>query len=222
MVTRNLLRALSVLAVMAAGSCAAPDDKPALSEDGAANHPITVEPTYRSLKLSYKGTLSADDEAKLAEFVDDYLTRGNGAISISVPAGPQSSQTISALGEYLADLGVPRTHILVGTTDQTSPDGKVEIGYIAYSAHTEPCGDWSVNAADNSDNQTMPNFGCAVQQNIAAQVANPRDLVEPRGLGSADATQRMQVMNKYEQGQTTSSQKSQSQSGAVSDVGNGQ
>jgi len=65
----------------------------------------------------------------------------------------------------------------------------------------------------------MPNFGCAVQHNIAAQVADPRDLAQSRGLGPSDTTRRMQLLSKYEQGQSTATVKSKDQSGAVSDVG---
>ncbi len=220
MMTRNGLRTASLLIVMLAGSCAAPPDHPAAFDDGAANHPITVEPTYRALKLTYAGSLSPEDSANLTNFVGDYMARGNGAISISAPAGPDASQTITALGEQLVGMGVPRSHILVGVEERAGSDSRVEIGYVTYVAHTDPCGDWSVNAADTSENLPMPNFGCAVQQNIAAQVADPRDLVEMRGMGPADATRRMSVLNKYEQAQTTSAEKTKDQSAAVSGVGN--
>lgn len=216
---RDIFRAASVLAVMLAGSCAAPGDRPDATEDGAANHPISVEPSYRSMKLADSATLSADDRAKLADFVDDYIARGNGAISISVPPGPDASQTITDLGEEIVTLGVPRARILVGVQDQAASDGHIDVGFISYEAHADQCGDWSANAAETFDNTTMPNFGCAVQNNIAAEIADPRDLVEPRSLAPADATRRMQMLNKYEQAQTTGAQKTQDQSGAVSDVG---
>jgi pilus assembly protein CpaD len=67
----------------------------------------------------------------------------------------------------------------------------------------------------------MPNFGCAVQRNIAAELADPRDVDQPRGMTPADATKRMQVLNKYEQGQITAAQKSQDQNSTVSSVGSG-
>lgn len=220
MLTRNQMQIAALLAVMLVGSCASPPDHPAVFEDGDANHPITVEPSYQSLKLSYAGTLSPDDSANLENFVGDYLAQGNGAISISAPPGPDSSRIITALGEQLVGMGVPRAHILVGVSDQS--DGRVEIGYVTYTAHTDPCGDWSVNAADTTENLPMPNFGCSVQQNIAAQIADPRDLIESRKLGRADATQRMMMLNKYEQAQSTAAAKTKDQSGAVSDVGNQQ
>ena len=222
MITRNTFRLASVLAVLVAGSCETPpDNQPTpLFADGAANHPITAEPVYRSLKLPASPVLSNGDATDLAAFVDDYLSRGNGAISVTVPQGPNSSQTITALDERLADLGVPRSRILVGA--QEAADGRVEIGYVSFEAHVEPCGDWSVNAADTSNNLPMPNFGCSVQHNIAAMAADPRDLVQSRGLGSADAVRRMQVLNNYEKAQTTSAQKTQDQSAAVSSVGGSQ
>jgi pilus assembly protein CpaD len=219
MLNCNALRTASLLVVMFLASCATPPEHPAKFEDGAANHPITVEPSYRSLKLGYAGALSPEDSTKLTDFVGDYLEHGNGAISISAPAGSGASQTITALGEQLAGMGVPRSRILVGVDEQAATDGRVEIGYVTYVAHTDPCGDWSVNAADTSENLPMPNFGCSVQQNIAAQIADPRDLVESRGLGPADATRRMSVLGKYEQAQSTSATKTKDQSGAVSEVG---
>jgi pilus assembly protein CpaD len=119
-------------------------------------------------------------------------------------------------------MGVPRGRILVGTEDRAASGNLVDIGYITYAAHTDPCGDWSVDAADSSDNLPMPNFGCAVQQNIAAQIADPRDLTDPRVLGASDAPRRMSVLSKYEQAQTTSAEKTRDQSAAVSSVGNQQ
>jgi pilus assembly protein CpaD len=219
MIRRDMIRLACLLAVMLAGSCSSPSEQKMVPQDGAANHPITVEPTFRSLKIANSGRLSADDAASLSAFVDDYLARGNGSISITAPAGPYTQQTITALGEQLANMGVPRSRILVGTQDDATSDGRVEFGYISYQASSGACGDWSVDVADTADNTPMPNFGCAVQHNIAAQVADPRDLAQSRGLGPSDTTRRMQLLSKYEQGQSTATVKSKDQSGAVSDVG---
>ena len=225
MANQNSFRLASLLAVLLASSCAEPpedDAQPVVTEDGSANHPIKVEPVFRSLKLANTATLSSNDETALAAFVEEYMVRGNGALSISVPSGSNSSQEITALGEHIAELGVPRSRILVGTQDASGTDGHIEVGYISYQARLEPCGDWSMDAADTSDNGTMPNFGCAVQRNIAAELADPRDVDQPRGMTAADATKRMEVLSKYEQGQSTASQKSQEQNASVSSVGGGQ
>jgi pilus assembly protein CpaD len=107
---------------------------------------------------------------------------------------------------------------MVGMRDDN--DGRVELSYVGYVAHTQDCGDWSSQqASDTFSNLPMANFGCAVQHNIAAQVENPRDIVEPRALGPSDAMRRSTVMSAYENGTPTAANKNADQSVAVSNVG---
>ncbi|MGA7714112.1 MAG: CpaD family pilus assembly protein [Rhizomicrobium sp.] len=218
----SFLRFASVAAVMLAGSCAAPiNDGTGLSSDGAVNHPITVEPHFQTIKLSFSAPdagLMPDDAARFDAFVDAYRDHGNGAISITVPSGPDASATISYFGEKLASHGVARARILVGTREAANGDTRVEIGYVAFTAQTKPCGDWSESLADTSANATAANFGCAVQQNIAAEVADPRDLIAARPMSDADATRRNTALGEYEKGKPTAAEKTQDQSGKVSDL----
>ena len=51
----HLFRALAVGSVLVAGSCSVANDGNSISEDGARNHPIAVEPSYRDLKVQYAG-----------------------------------------------------------------------------------------------------------------------------------------------------------------------
>lgn len=220
MITKNVLRIASIAAVVLAGSCAAPmNDGDTISSDPATNHPIMVEPHFDSIKLSFSAPeagLLPDEAAKLDAFVADYLSRGSGSISISAPKGQDSTEAIRYFGTRLFEMGVPRSKILVGTHD--GPDQRVQIGFIAYSAHTAPCGDWSENLANTADNTTGKNFGCSVQANIAAQVADPRDLIEMRPTDPSDAARRGVVLDNYEQGKVTAADKTKDQSGAVSEV----
>ncbi len=218
----NILRYASVGAVLLAGSCAAPfNDGSALSNDGAVNHPITVAPQAVDLKLPFSAPeagLLPDDAARLSAFVADYLQHGNGSLSVSVPAGGDSPAAISYFGERLASMGVPRSRILVGTHDVANGDTRVDINYITYVARTAPCGDWSKSLADTASNQSSPNFGCAVQQNIAAMVSDPRDLLQPRPMAASDAARRNTVIENYEKGKVTSADKTADQSAKVSDM----
>ena len=74
-----VLRTVSVVAVMLAASCAAPYDGEGPTSDGAANHPITVEPHFTSIKLSFsvpEAGLLPDDSARL----DSFVTFSNPAV----------------------------------------------------------------------------------------------------------------------------------------------
>lgn len=215
MIRHDVLRAASLAgafaAVLMAGSCASSD---VAYYNAARNHPIVVAPTYRSLKLSFAtpaAGLMPQDEVRFKAFVHAYLARGTGSVSISVPKGPGSSETIRYFGERLGKMGVPRSSILVGTHTLVDGDPRVTLGYIAYSAKVGPCGDWSADASSTYSNLPMPNFGCATQHNTAVMVADPRDLVAPRPLGPSDATRRSVVIGKYENGQTTSAAKTSDQ-----------
>jgi pilus assembly protein CpaD len=224
--SKDVIRLAAFGALLLAGSCAAPgpDNNAVTTVDPDRLHPITVQPDYRVAKVSYLGggSLAPEDAAKLDRVVQDYLGRGDGSLSISVPEGPDSSEAISYFGESLTQMGVPRSKILVGTHPVADGDRRVEISFVAYIAHTEPCGDWSREANDTEDNQPMPNFGCAVQHNIAAMVDNPRDLEESRRLDDApDASRRAAVMGHYEKGEVTQAAKnSAEQTAPGASVGN--
>lgn len=218
--TRIPLHIASLLLVLLAGSCASPlSDGSGPFEDGAQNHPISVEPNYRSLKLPFSASsagLLPSDAEHFEDFVAHYRAHGNGSISIAAPGDADGRAAISYFGERLEQMGVPREKILVGETN--GPDHRVELGYMTYEAKVEPCGDWSKNLASTEENATSPDFGCSVQHNIAAMVADPRDLVEPQRQSGSDAPRRATVMMHYEKGEPTAADKGKDQSGAVSDV----
>lgn len=228
---QDIFRATALVTMLLAGSCAAPTADPTgMAEDGAVNHPITVEPSFRDLKVTYGGAdqgMSKADAVRFDAFLENYRLHGNGSLGISVPNGAPAQAAITYFAERAAASGIPRNRILVSTHDVTDGDWRVEISYIAYSAHTAPCGDWSENLAYTADNETPKNFGCAVQQNIAAQVADPRDLLGPRPMSASDTNRRMTVMGNYEQGKITSADKRKGdlgneQSASLSSLGGSQ
>jgi pilus assembly protein CpaD len=216
-----LLRAAALASILAAGSCSVANDGVMVSEDGARNHPITVEPSFRELKVQFAGAdgMRAEDAAKFDAFLTEYRTRGNGSLGISVPGGASSRAAITYFAERAAATGISRDKILVSTRDAANGDLRVDVSYIAYTARTQACGDWSENESFTLDNQTSKNFGCSIQQNIAAMVADPRDLLGPGAMGPVDTARRALVMDHYQKGEVTSAAKSSEQSADVSKVG---
>jgi pilus assembly protein CpaD len=216
-----LFRGLAVASMLVAGSCSVANDGATISEDGDRNHPITVEPSYREMKLQFAGGdagVSADDAIRFDAFLADYRAHGNGSLGISVPNGAPAHAAITFLAERAAASGISRDKILVSTHDVANGDFRVDVSYIAYKAGTDSCGDWSEDLSFTAENQTAKNFGCSVQHNIAAMVADPRDLVAPRPFEPADGNRAATVLSTYEQGKPTGAQKTGDQSGAVSDV----
>jgi pilus assembly protein CpaD len=217
----NIIRVAAIACILSAGSCAVTNDSASIGSDGAENHPIAVEPSFREIKLQYSGGadgLEIDEAARFDAFLDDYRAHGNGSLGISVPNGLPSRAAITWLAERAAATGIPRDKILVSTHDTRDGDFRVDVSYIAYTARAPECRDWSENLAFSGDNLTPKNFGCSVQRNIAAMVADPRDLLGPRRFDPADASRAATVIGNYQQGKVTAAEKSDDQSGAVSDV----
>ncbi|MEO8300574.1 MAG: CpaD family pilus assembly protein [Rhizomicrobium sp.] len=212
-----LIRSAALASVLVAGSCSVTNDGSMISEDGARNHPIAVEPSFRNLKVEFAGGadgMNAEDAAKFDSFVANYRVRGNGSLGISVPNGPASRAAITFFGERAAATGISRDKILVSTRDVANGDTRVDISYITYTASAEPCGDWSENLAFSGDNLTPKSFGCSVQHNIAAMVADPRDLLGPGGMGPVDTMRRAAVMEHYQKGEVTQASKHSADSGS--------
>jgi len=53
-------------------------------------------------------------------------------------------------------------------------------------------------------NQSSPGFGCAVTANMAAQIANPNDILAPRAMTPADSGRAAVVFDSYRKGQASS------------------
>jgi pilus assembly protein CpaD len=65
------------------------------------------------------------------------------------------------------------------------------------------CGTQWGSLTRTGDNQSAANFGCAVTANLAAQIADPRDIVSPRAMTPADAQRRAVVFDQYVKGEPT-------------------
>jgi pilus assembly protein CpaD len=183
-----------------------------IDNDYRARHPINLAESEHTLDVpvasgDVKLNLSVRDAIR--GFAIDYASTSSGYVQILVPQGAVNSQAAlrasREIKALLAESGVSKARIRQSSytaeaQDQSAP---VRISYIAISAQTAPCGEWPEDLLSNSSaNKNWQNFGCASQQNFAAQIANPMDLVAPRGMTPIDAQRRATVIDTY-RGTTT-------------------
>jgi len=214
-----LLRLVFAVAALGLASCAMSAKGPEDAAEVGLRYPITVAPEMRTLRLPYGGPGAGLDQnmhGQLEAFVRDYLDHGNGVLTLSAPPGREAASREFA--DDVVAMGVARSRILVGVDDMPQPGAEIRLSYVRYVAQTKPCGDWSENLGTTFANDPSPNFGCAVQQNVAAMVADPRDLVAPSAMAPEDAQRALTVLDKYRKGEATPSAKTDDQSGAVSEV----
>ena len=191
-------------------------------------HPIEVKSEVALLNVSTDGSgrLSPQARQQVAGFFSAYRSDGSGTIEIQTAAGGRSAaQTEGEIRDIAAVYGVPGSTIRVsGYTPDPNDRTTTRLAYARYVASVPSCknADWSQNLSMTWDNTTYPNFGCSMQENVAAMAANPRDLIEARAMdASASAERRETAMGKYEKGESPSAARTPGDSGKISDVKSG-
>lgn len=163
-----------------------------------ARGPITMEVS------SAHGSLQPSQVNAVARFARQSMGGSLTPVSIKRPAGGGASANVA---EEIAGLmirqGVPRSMIRMGTYPAPS-SAPVRLAYVKSFAHTKPCGDWSMDLTQSSQNIDMPNHGCAVQSNIAAMLSNPEDAVAPQAVTPGQAASGTNAIKKISNGSSTS------------------
>lgn len=87
---------------------------------------------------------------------------------------------------------------------QEQPADIITVNMIYYRAKVYACNQSWENLTQTFGNTPYNNFGCALNSNLAAQIADPRDLDGPRPATPVDATRKAAVIGKYQKGEVTS------------------
>ena len=202
---------LVVVAALAAGllqGCARdPMTTNAIPDDYRTRHPITLSEAEHSLDIPVSASDSRLTTAmadNVRGFAQNYASMSTGIINIQTPSGSANSAAASRMAKQirstLSGAGVAPGKIME-TRYAASPNGDtspIRLSYVAVTAMTGQCGQWPEDLSDNTfANKSWYNFGCASQSNLAAQIANPMDLVGPRGMSPIDAERRAVVIDTY-------------------------
>jgi pilus assembly protein CpaD len=181
--------------------------------DPAARHPILVsqKPSNISVRVA-RGShgMSPHQRAQVADFLDRYRGAGsaNSKLVISAPSGApnevSSMQAIAEIRHMIRESGFDETSVSVEAYhEDKDPQPPIRVSYLRYVAEAPECGRWPTNLAVEPNNLPYPNFGCATQRNFAMQVANPADLLGPRGETPRSGERRAVVWDKYTKGEST-------------------
>ncbi|MHA7872139.1 MAG: CpaD family pilus assembly protein, partial [Hyphococcus sp.] len=181
----------------------------------AEEHPISVDSQVVTLTIDADVTttnLSDVDKARLRAFANAYMRDGHGPLTITAPSGTpddlDGQEAAADIRGALNQAGVPWS-ALAGATYRTggAPGGdQLILSYTHYVATASQCGLWSGLRGRDYRNLRSPNFGCATQNNLAAMIADPHDLVAPADETPRDAQTTVRAINAYRAGEVTSSQ----------------
>ncbi len=227
---------LAVLAAaLALGACA----KGALTAGGAPfdtreRHPIVLRDAPRSLDVFVGragGGLDPRQADDVARFGQDYRRSGRGGLVAEVPTGTgrelAARDTLEGIRRSLAQAGVSQGALQVRTYPVVDPGlaSPIRLTYASLQAGLpHACGQWPEDAGVSSyktdaSNQPLWNLGCSTQANLAAQVADPLDLVRARSEGRLATQKRMEAIRKLREGKDPSTEYRQEQTEITKAVG---
>lgn len=180
-------------------------------------HPIVVAPAEESLDIFLRGTTRSLDQRQLAELralALEYQASGQGPVTLLVPNGVRgpAGHGAAAVRAALAGAGVrsiAQSHYRV---EGPATDQPIRVVYTKLKARVATkCGQWPQDMAGlqgtrSWGNEPYYNFGCAYQNALATQVADPLDLVRGRTEDRSDTARRIKVIELQRSGQDPSTQ----------------
>ena len=173
--------------------------------------PIVVAQAPTALDVyPVDGAIDAQSIANIRAFAERYREFGSGRIAILAPAGERGrdARAIDQIRRALAGSGL-RGYVEVGAYPDVAPTraSPVRLVFQGLKATVaRRCGEWpddlaSGGSIDGWKNTSYANYGCATQATLAAQVADPRDLVQSRASGAGDVTMRLRALGAVRDGQ---------------------
>ena len=187
---------------------------PEVPYDYHERHPIVLAETPHVIDIfppAFGSRLDQENILRIREFVTRYRRIGHGMITVLAPTGGSDPTALRAGAEKvrraLEAEGVGRA-VYVATYPVSDPGlaAPVRLSFVGMAAKVKgPCGEWPDDLASGGSvqgwqNNSYWNFGCANQATLAAQIADPRDLVDPRGETPGDVETRMRAIQKVRQG----------------------
>lgn len=216
--------ALPILMTLNLAGCGGFNGPEQILYDASYSHPISVQPDVPTLNVASTGSLSQDDRRAVEGFAAAYKERGHGTLTVATPSGSSNSaisiNVLAGIRDTLAKAGVSASNISYTPYRASSAAERapVILSYKQFVAVATPCGAWTENYAFDPRNVPPSNFGCATQNNLAALVADPADLVTPRVMTASDAQRRGVVFDKYRKGEITATNRDDHDSAALSEV----
>lgn len=151
----------------------------------SVHQPVVERATYTLDLMGGVAGLPAGEGQRLDAWLAALGAAPGDTLAVDGTASPAAMTDLAAItgrhglqahGRSLASTGLPLA-------------GMLRVALTRSSAHVPGCPDWGDHSAGQLDNRTSNNYGCAINGNIAAMVADPQDLL--RGRSDVGGTQVM-------------------------------
>ena len=161
----------------------------------STKQPVVERTNYALDVQASSGGLAFNEQQRLADWFDAMDLRYGDRVAIDDPSA--SGATREAVAKLAARHGILLSEGAPVTVGYVEP-GNARVVITRSSAHVPGCPDWSAKSDMNDTNATSPGYGCAVNGNMAAMVANPEDLISgQKGTGETVVMSSSKAINSY-------------------------
>lgn len=184
-----------------------------------SRYALQVEPGLDRIALAVRDDgLSAAQETALRDLAWRHREAGYGDLIIQSPSGedPAAARTAWSVHAALQTFGVPEDRLRVVSYAAPDPRAPVLAGFETLTARVPDCSLEQGPREGRFSNQSSRGLGCAVNANMAAQIANPRDIIQPRDMPPAETGRAATVFANYRQGDRTSGAQEELVEGRIS------
>ncbi len=195
--TRNAVAAAIALSLgLALSACG---DTPNNRSLYSIKQPVVERSNFTLDVAAGAGGLAIPEKQRLAGWFESLRLGYGDRVAIDGAIGSEAIRDdVAALAERH---GILLSESAPVTTGFVEP-GNVRIVVTRSRAHVPGCPDWSDQYASNLDNRTTDDFGCSVNSNLAAMMADPEHLLKgAEGTGETVVMSSTKAINTY-RGQT--------------------
>jgi pilus assembly protein CpaD len=195
---KALASAITVSLALALGGCGGMAGNRSLE---SVRQPVVERTNYVLDLNSGPGGLSLPEQRRLAGWFDAMKLRYGDRITIDDPmrSGSNRAAVEAVAGRYGLLVG-DQAPVTAGMVNA----GTVRVVVTRSSASVPGCPDWSAKSDTNFANATSPGFGCAINGNFAAMVADPEHLLKgAEGTGSTTVMSSVKAIESYREAQPT-------------------
>jgi len=202
---RALLLTIAATGVLGACAPTSSSDSPPLTP--LSRYSLRVEPGLDRIALAvHEDGLSANQQAAVNDLARRYMTSGVGSVRIEGPSGedPAAARQTWAVRSALQSAGLPTDRIVVASYAAPDPKAPILAGFETVRAVIPNCAAEPRAMAGRFSNESSLGLGCAINANLAAQIADPRDIVGHRPISPPDSGRSAMVFDNYRRGEITS------------------
>jgi pilus assembly protein CpaD len=196
----TILAAVSVVGLTLAGCSAQPRSglTPLNNTSLYSLHQPVVEHTNFVFDVSTAGDgVAPADLDRLAAWFGSINVAYGDRITIDEPRGYESAKARQDVASVARQFGLLLDDGGAPVTEGEIQPGTIRIVASRSNAHVDNCPSWGDPGVE-SPVRTGSNFGCSVNSNLAAMIANPDDLVHGRdGSGQSSALVAGRAVNTY-------------------------